>query len=37
MDKIKRVRRVVTWEKVFTENERDGLLQLRKIRNAIGK
>ena len=29
------MRRVVTWEKVFLQNERDGLSQLRKISNAI--
>ena len=28
---------VVTWEKVFFENERDALLQLRKISNVIRK
>ena len=32
-----RVRRVVTWEKVFSENERDGLSQLRKISNVVWK
>ena len=31
------MRRVVTWEKVFSENETDGLSQLRKISNATCK
>ena len=30
-----RVRRVATWEKIFSENERDGLSQLRKISNVV--
>ena len=30
------MRRVVTWEKVFFENERDGISYLRKISNVIG-
>ena len=30
------MRRVVTWKKVFFENERDGLSQLRKINNVYG-
>ena len=37
MDEIYIVRRVATWEKVFFDNERDGLPQFRKISNAIWK
>ena len=37
MDKIQGMQIVVTWEKVFFENERDGLSQLRKISNVIWK
>ena len=37
MDEILRTRRVVTWEKVFFEIEKDGLSQLRKISNVIWK
>ena len=37
MNETSRMRRVVTWEEVFSENERGGLSQLRKISNAIWK
>ena len=36
MDEIWRMQRVVTWE-VFSENERDGLMQLSKLSRVIRK
>ena len=37
MNEIQRMQRVVTWEKVFSENKRDGLSKLCKISNVIWK